>query len=88
MKKITVVFFVSCFLFLTIGILAIGLYQHSQVDYQSYRTRIGLIRDIQENMAALTRNVLLVEEGEISHYDEVANSQVEIDNLMGDLPTE
>lgn len=82
MKKSAVVFIVAGIVFLSLVLLAIYLYQHSQTNDQLHRDRIALIRDIQLKTADLTRNVVLVEQGQISHFDEVTKTQIKIDVLM------
>ncbi|BCG65765.1 MAG: hypothetical protein methR_P3621 [Methyloprofundus sp.] len=78
-------FSVVSVLFTAISILATWLYQHSQVDYQAFHTQTELIRDIQENTAKLTREILLVQQQQTHHYDTTASILTNNDLLVSQL---
>jgi diguanylate cyclase (GGDEF)-like protein/PAS domain S-box-containing protein len=88
MTKLNGTFLVVSVLFIAIFILATWLYQHSQVNYQTYLTKTELIRDIQENTAKLTREILLVQQQQTHHYDAVTTllslNDLLVDQLVAD----
>lgn len=87
MNKITVFFSIVGILFASTVILATWLYQYSQVDHHSYHTRVGLLRKIQENTEKLIRNILLVQKGQVHHYDKVSKTLSDTDLLISNLPS-
>ncbi|NOR71889.1 MAG: hypothetical protein GQ532_19755, partial [Methylomarinum sp.] len=87
MKKTNHIFFLAVILFLLTGLLATWLYKQSQVDYQAHRSRVELVRNIQEYTSKLTRHLLLVQDGQISHYDNVTKTQKEIELFISKLPS-
>ena len=87
MKKTNHIFFLAVILFLLTGLLVTWLYKQSQVDYQAHRSRVELVRNIQEYTSKLTRHLLLVQDGQISHYDNVTKTQKEIELFISKLPS-
>jgi len=75
-------------LFFSLSILATWLYSYSQVDYLTYQQQTKVIRDIQENTAALTRKVILVQQGQSYNYDKVAKTLNDNEVLVSILASE
>jgi len=87
-KKFTFIFLIAGMLFFLLSILGTWLYSYSQIDYLTYQQQTELIRDIQENTAALTREVILIQQGRSYNYDKVAkilsNNQILVSKLASE----
>jgi len=87
-KKFTFISLIAGMLFFSLSILATWLYSYSQVDYLTYQQQTKVIRDIQENTAALTRKVILVQQGQSYNYDKVAKTLNDNEVLVSILASE
>lgn len=87
MKKNNYIFFLGVILFLLTGLLVTWLYKQSHVDYQAHRNRVELVRNIEKYIFKQTRQLLLVQDGQINHYDDVAKTQQEIESFIAKLPS-
>lgn len=78
----------SPFNFIIISLLfacAIWLFTHSQFDYQGQHARIEKVLTLQQETINLTRKMLLIESGELTHFDYLASSERQIESMMGDF---
>jgi signal transduction histidine kinase len=76
--------FVSILLIMLLAVLT-WFFVNVHIDYQFHQTRIEKIRHIQQEVSDLVRNSLLVEKGELQHFDDVAHNQQKLENMLHNI---
>lgn len=64
---------------------AAWLFSHSQVDTESYQQHIAIVVEIENKTASLIQQLLLVQNGEVTHFDKVASLELELEIIVKNL---
>jgi signal transduction histidine kinase len=72
---------------LLITLLAVStwFFVNVHIDYQFHQTRIENVRHVQQEVSDLVRNTLLVENGELQHFDNIAHNQQQLENMLHNI---
>ena len=79
-----ITYFVSILL-VTLLAVSTWFFVNVHIDYQFHQTRIEQIRQVQQEVSDLVRNTLLVENGELQHFDDIAHNQQQLEKMLHNL---
>jgi signal transduction histidine kinase len=80
-RRKIITLFVSILLVLLLAV-STWFFINVHIDYQFHQTRIEQVRKIQQEVSNLIRNTLLVENGELQHFDEIAHNQQALESML------
>jgi signal transduction histidine kinase len=80
-----VITFIVSILLVTLLAVSTWFFVNVHIDYEFHQTRIEQIRQVQQEVSDLVRNTLLVENGEIQHFDDIAHNQQQLENMLHNL---